>query len=881
MTTRSSSRAPLPRRLLAASLPLVLAAGLVSVSAASASAADAVDGARTAGDAMFPNVGNGGYDALDYDIAMAWTPDATQSGSAIRGSITATSTMTAHASTPLKSFSLDFEGLEIDSVLVNGVPATWTRDVDAAAIKFKLIVTPVAPVSGEFTTTVAYRGTPSRHVDADGSYEGWNPTSDGATMLGQPVGNMTGYPHNNTPADKATYTFAIDIPTTLNNVAGTAPGPGAAVSNGELVSKTPSADGTRTTWVWKQTRPMASELAVISIGKYDIIEGQVELSDGSTIPSWSFMDSALSATNKATITTRVSQIGAITRNLEKLFGPYPGKSTGVIVDTVPSGISYALETQDRSFFPSTNSVAGNTLIHELVHQWYGNSVAPRTWTDIWMGEGMATWAPQYYNSAEGFGAGAAAEASQHSNWNRLAATDPQWQVPPGAQTDSAELYEYQTYQRGAQFWAALRIAIGDQAFFSLIKEWQSRNAGTSRSGLELKQLAQELSGRDLTAFYQDWILDADKPAWPDKLDVSLTTSASAPVGRGDTVTYTLKAANTGRVPLAASVVDVDASDLLSRAAIDTGSLPPGLTLDGSTLRWQVPATPVEGIATVSFSATVSASASGGALRASASAATLGGTCVSCATSVDVEQYPVASAAPQITGMARVGATLSATADGWTPGTTFTYAWSVADTVIAGAEDATFTVPADAEGKTVTVSVTGTQEGYLPATRTSEPLGPVTAVPAPTASPAPLPGTGPAVPTAPSESSLTPALQDRIDAPDTARPGQTISVTVGRAYAGQSVDGWLFSTPVFLGSQTVSAAGTASFTLPASITAGTHRLVVTDASGAVIGWTTISITSALGATGGEVPFEALWWAIALTLLGAAGAVVGYRRRVARS
>ncbi|MDC5292662.1 hypothetical protein NRA57_18580, partial [Acinetobacter baumannii] len=154
-----------------------------------------IDGARTSGDAMFPNVGNGGYDALDYDVAIAWTPDATQSGTTIAGSIVATSTMTARAAVPLKSFSLDFEGLQIDTVTVNGQPAQWQRDVDASAIKYKLIVTPATPVSGEFTTTVTYHGVPNSHTDADGSSEGWNRTSDGATFLGQPVGSMTGYPH--------------------------------------------------------------------------------------------------------------------------------------------------------------------------------------------------------------------------------------------------------------------------------------------------------------------------------------------------------------------------------------------------------------------------------------------------------------------------------------------------------------------------------------------------------------------------------------------------------------------------------------------------------------------------------------------------------------
>ncbi len=119
----------------------------------------------------------------------------------------------------------------------------------------------------------------------------------------------------------------------------------------------------------------------------------------------------------------MAQLGTIIRNLETLYGPYPGKSTGVIVDTVPSGVNYALETQDRSFFPSAGSVDGNTLIHELVHQWYGNNVAPTTWTDIWIGEGMATWGPTFYNTAEGFGAGAMpTELTYFNSWNNAAPT---------------------------------------------------------------------------------------------------------------------------------------------------------------------------------------------------------------------------------------------------------------------------------------------------------------------------------------------------------------------------------------------------------------------------------------------------------------------------
>jgi uncharacterized repeat protein (TIGR01451 family) len=643
----TTSRAPLSKRVAASTLTLVLAAGIIGVSALPAAAADPIDGARTAGDPMFPNVGNGGYDALNYDVNLAWTPDATQSGSTIAGSIVASTTMTATAPQPLRSFSLDFEGLEVDSVTVNGAPAQWTREVDAAAIKYKLIVTPATPVSGDFTTVVTYHGAPSSHTDADGSSEGWNRTADGATLLGQPVGMMTGYPHNNTPADKATYTFTIDIPSTLNNVAGTAPGASAAVSVGELQSKTPSSDGSRTTWVWRHAKPMASELALVSIGKYDVIESQVALTGGRTIPAWSFMDSALSAENKATITNRVGELSTIISNLESIYGPYPGNSTGVVVDSVPRGINYALETQDRSFFPSTGAVAGSTLIHELVHQWYGNNVGPTTWTDIWIAEGMAEWGPTYYASTEGFGTDTPAEQVWFDEWSGLPAEDGAWTNAPGTQTDSADLYGYQTYTRSAQFWTALRIAIGDEAFFALITEWQSRYALTAKTGVDLRDLAEELSGRDLTAFYQDWILDADKPAWPDKMDLALSTTAfDGPVERGDTVTYTLTATNTGLAPLNASTATVDVSSVLAKATIDPAALPAGVTIDGTTLTWAVPVTAAGAPpATVSFDAIVTDTASGGSITATAAATSLGGTCIDCASTLSVAEYPVDPGTP--------------------------------------------------------------------------------------------------------------------------------------------------------------------------------------------------------------------------------------------
>lgn len=145
---------------------------------------------------------------------------------------------------------------------------------------------------------------------------------------------------------------------------------------------------------------------------------------------------------------------------------------------------------------------------------------------------------------------------------------------------------------------------------------------------------------------------------------------------------------------------------------------------------------------------------------------------------------------------------------------------------------------------------------------------------------PLPSTGGANP--PAEDDLTPETQGAIQPQGgtTFEQGQTVTITVGTQYAGQTVEGWIFSTPTYLGTSVVSAAGTATFTIPANLPVGTHRLVVTDAAGTVIGWTYVQV-EALAATGGTAEstgMPLLPWAAALILLG--GALVVIRPRRAR-
>src|SRR4051794_24225759 len=278
---------------------VVLAAGLVVSSVASGGGAvadptlgtPATPGSPDSGDSLFPHQGNGGYDVQHYAIALRWRP---------AGSLTATVRIRAVATQALSAFNLDFRGLTVDRVSVGGVGAASSGPTGD-----ELTITPASPIpDGQtFRTTIAYHGAPHYLTDPDGSPDGWIPTSDGATVLSEPIGSMTWFPSNDTPSDKATYGISVTVPRSKT-----------VASNGRLVgfSSCPSTCHT-STWRWRETDPMASYLATVSIGDYDEVRGKSRRG----VPLHSFVDPRLQARATA------RGVGTVVDFLASQFGPYP------------------------------------------------------------------------------------------------------------------------------------------------------------------------------------------------------------------------------------------------------------------------------------------------------------------------------------------------------------------------------------------------------------------------------------------------------------------------------------------------------------------------------------------------------------------------------
>jgi aminopeptidase N len=451
---------PFPTRARGAVLAAALAllGGLLAGVAAPATA-------RVAGDTLYPSQGNPGYDVQSYRVRLDYRPATNR--------IDAVTTIRARASEPRSGFHLDLEGLRVTSVRVDGEAARWRRE------GHELIVRPRHEVSGSFTARVAYDGVPRTHADPDGSAEGWVRTSDGATALGEPVGTMTWIPSDNTPGDKARFTYLVTVPTGYQ-----------VAANGNLRRK--SRHDRHTTWTWHSRDRMSTYLAMLAIGHFDVHRSSTTSVTGRRIPTWSFTDPT---TGPADDLRRL--LPEVIRFEEKRFGPYPFTSTGFVIDN--ASVGYALETQTRPFFPFGASTL--TLVHELAHQWYGDSVTLRDWHDIWLAEGFATYAEWLWSAAHG----GATPAQRFANLYATPADDELWHPAPTGFTDKADLFGTPVYTRGAMTLQALRAEVGSPAFFTILRTWAAEHRQGNVRTAQLVALAERVSGEDLGPLFADWL----------------------------------------------------------------------------------------------------------------------------------------------------------------------------------------------------------------------------------------------------------------------------------------------------------------------------------------------------------------------------------------
>ncbi len=434
-------------------------------------------GADGQGDPYFPLMGNGGFDALHYTLDL----DVDMDTNVLLGEMT----LQAQATQPLARFDLDFAGMEVQSVTVDGAPAEFARD------GAELQITPAEPLDAgqDFAVTVTYGGTPGAGLPRNvPEYSvGWQYYENGVFVAGEPGGAAGWYPVNEHPLDKATYTIRITVEQ-----------PWEVAANGVLVDTVE--EGGAVTYTWEASDPAAPYLVTVAIGDFDVQTAAT--SSGVPIRNYFAVGTPQSAIRS------FDRLPEMLDYFETVFGPYPFEVAGAVVHDLP--LNFALETQTLVLFGS-DFVDEGVIAHEMSHQWFGDSVSLKGWQHIWLNEGFATYASNLW--LEHLEGEAAAQEQMADYYETVA----QGGFRPIAIGDPGpnSLFSGQVYVRGALTLYALRQRVGDEAFFGTLQGYTDRYYHANASTDDFIAVAEEVSGQQLDEFFQDWLYEEAVPDIPE------------------------------------------------------------------------------------------------------------------------------------------------------------------------------------------------------------------------------------------------------------------------------------------------------------------------------------------------------------------------------
>jgi len=299
------------------------------------------------------------------------------------------------------------------------------------------------------------------------------------------------------PADKASVEFIL-----------TAPQHYQVVSNGVLVEETNLPDNKKLTH-WKEDVPIATKVMVIGVADFAVNLAAV-VDNCIPVYSWvypedrdkGFYDLALTA----------DMLSYFIKNV----GPYGYKKlANVQSKTIFGGLENA-----NTIFYNENYITGTryyeeTFAHEVAHQWFGNMATEKSFAHLWLSEGFATYmAILYFEHKYGPDKARSMLIADRDSVIDFARISDQPVVDET--TNYIELLNANSYQKGGWILHMLRRQLGDSIFWKCVRKYYSTYAGKNADSHDLQLVFENLSGKNLSAFFKQWLYTPGIP----KLEVN-------------------------------------------------------------------------------------------------------------------------------------------------------------------------------------------------------------------------------------------------------------------------------------------------------------------------------------------------------------------------
>ena len=406
------------------------------------------------------------------------------------------------------------KGMTVQSVRRGGATETPGPALDNlvythANDRLRLVLPSASKAGPEFTFTVRYRGIPAKGLLHSNNIHGERTIF--ANNWPNQIRNWL--PMIDHPYDKATGEMIV-----------TAPGHYQVVSNGVLVEESDRPGDMRLTH-WKQSVPIASWLYTLGVARFT--SHHAGAASGIPVQTWVFPQDR---------ETGLALFEDLSRRAMNFFvtqiGPYPYQKLANIQAT---GFSGGTEYASAIFYGEKGVNGGRgPVVHEIAHQWFGDSVTERDWDDVWLSEGFATYFTLLFTEHDqGRDAFVDGLTRSRAQIVQLEEQLPDTPVIHRNLSDMSKVLNNLVYQKGGWVLHMLRAEVGTEQFWAAIREYYRRYRDQNASTAELRAIFEQVSGKELGWFFSQWLTRAGIPkiegAWryvPARKAVEVTVTQS-------------------------------------------------------------------------------------------------------------------------------------------------------------------------------------------------------------------------------------------------------------------------------------------------------------------------------------------------------------------
>ncbi|MCX7797771.1 MAG: M1 family metallopeptidase [Melioribacter sp.] len=265
-----------------------------------------------------------------------------------------------------------------------------------------------------------------------------------------------------------------------------------SLSNGKLIRVL--SNNSKKTYHWKTIYPISTYLITIYSGKYKSYNQKYVSITNDTLDLYYY---ALANKFEDAIKD-FSDHPKYIYTFEKLFGPYPFLKEkyavaeflweyGAMEHQTITGIGSRFITGKRFF--------QDMLIHELAHHWWGNAVGPKTWKDIWLNEGFATYSEAlYWEFQAGKNALQSTLNTKRGKFSYGTLYNPE-----------NNLFSNLVYNKGAWVLHMLRREVGDSNFFKILRTYFQTYKYKNASTEDFQNVCEKVSNKNLDFFFDQWV----------------------------------------------------------------------------------------------------------------------------------------------------------------------------------------------------------------------------------------------------------------------------------------------------------------------------------------------------------------------------------------